>query len=133
MSSSADATGGRAALPSAPGSTRGPILWPRTPEGAHQRLDYHEARIEDIIRDIGEEPAPVSGKEGSGLMLFLHRVHVGQTAQRTIEEAEVKSRERWRMRWTLLATIFSVIIAGATIVSTIRAWVQPPAPSAAHP
>jgi hypothetical protein len=115
----AERTGGRAPLSSSGG---GSLLFPRTTEGAHQRLDYHDGRFEELLVQIGEEPSPVQGREGKGLLLFLHNVSEGQKARAVVDKAELDLRERWRVRWTVLVAIVGLLVGCASIVNALRGW-----------
>lgn len=120
MGAEADRTGGRAPLSSGGGAAG---FFPRTIDGAHQRLDFHEGRFEDILEQIGEEPSPVQGRAGKGLLLFLHKVNEGQATRAVLDKAELDLRERWRVRWTIIGSVVGFLVGLAAIVNAVRGWV----------
>lgn len=118
MERESERTGGRAPLSSGGGA----LLFPRTLDGAHQRLDFHEGRFEELLEQIGEEPSPVQGREGKGLLLFLHNVSEGQKVRAVVDKAELDLRERWRVRWTILAAGVGFLVGLASIANAVRGW-----------
>jgi hypothetical protein len=96
---------------------------PRTVEGAHQRLDAHDLAIGSMgelmeqLRDaFGTAPNAITGKPGSGVLLYLDRLTREREQGKLLEEHESAQREKWRRRWTLLAGVVAFV---ATVVALL--------------
>jgi len=92
-------------------------------------------RLDSVEELIGEEPHPLRKKPGSGLMLYLYEVDQGfktqnalAQARQTLEEQDVRARDKWRTRVTSIATVATLLFGSIYFVEHVRAWFWPQPP-----
>ena len=101
---------------------------PRSTEGAHARIDVLRddhgqlrRRVDEIEVAFGEEPMPLQKKPGSGMMLTLSEIEKTHSRRQALDEQSVQLSEKWRLRWTVLAAIATVLLAGGSLLEKILA------------
>lgn len=124
-------------------NTDGFPIYPRTPEGAHLRLDHHQNVLGELRELFGESPNPITGEAGKGVMAYLHRneaelvrtreqARVLAEQRQLVAETAAKNDEKWRFRWTVLGTIVTICVGIVSTVNTLAVAHPAAAPTQQH-